>query len=170
MPTATQYLKNQIISSLKTHHLVVLFDPERHYSDIIQNLDLNGIPIHTYTGSFIELRKEIAGLMTGERPPDLLLYIPMAEKDTNNALIGFTKPGVTLQPGQHPWERNTRLSVIARQVLKNHLSEQEMSDIEAKIEAGKLTLSDIDIMAESVRPPLPEALTTIILDHNVVVT
>ncbi|WP_319580753.1 PglZ domain-containing protein [uncultured Methanospirillum sp.] len=161
MPTATQYLKNQIISSLKTHHLVVLFDPEKHYSDIIQNLDLNGIPIHTYTGSFIELRKEIAGLMTGERPPDLLLYIPMAEKDTNNALIAFTKPGVTLQPGQHPWERNTRLSVMARQVLKNHLSEQEMSDIEAKIEAGKLTLSDIDIMAESVRPSLPEALTLV---------
>lgn len=161
MPTATEYLKTQISSNLKTHHLVVLFDPENHYSDIIQNLDLNGIPIHTYTGSFIELRKEIAGLMTGERPPDLLLYIPMAEKDTDNALIGLTKPGVTLQPGQHPWERNTRLSVIARQVLKNHLSEEDLSDIEAKIETGKLTLSDIDAIAKSVRPPLPEALTLV---------
>ncbi|MDD1724527.1 MAG: hypothetical protein LUQ07_05310 [Methanospirillum sp.] len=73
MPTATEYLKNQITSSLKNHHLVVLFDPEKHYADIIKNLDLNGIPIHTYTRLFIELRKEIAGLMTGERPPDLLL-------------------------------------------------------------------------------------------------
>ncbi|MBN1167815.1 MAG: hypothetical protein JXA44_11890 [Methanospirillaceae archaeon] len=63
-----------------------------------------------------------------------MLYVPLAEKDTNIALIGFTKKGVTLRPGQHPWQRNTRLSVIAWQILKDYLSESKMSNIEAKIE------------------------------------
>lgn len=80
------------------------------------------------TGSIVLLMKHIyqtgtKGIMTVERPPILLLSIPIAENDTNNALISLTKPGVTLQPGQRPWERNTRLSVITRHILKDHLSE-----------------------------------------------
>ncbi|WP_181391326.1 hypothetical protein ACKUB1_13500 [Methanospirillum stamsii] len=58
--------------------------------------------MHTYTDSFIELRSKVAELMTGEKTPDLLFYIPLAEKDTHNALVGFTKAGVILQPEQHP--------------------------------------------------------------------
>lgn len=158
MTTATEYLKSQITTHIHDHHLVVLFDPEKQYQNIIETLSIPGVSVHSYTNSFIELRKEISDLMTGEHPPDLLLYIPVAEKNSQNALVGFTKAGVTLQPGQHPWQRNTRLSVIARHVLKEHLSEKELSDIETKIESGHLTLADIDHIAEQARPSPPEAL------------
>ncbi|NLW77693.1 MAG: PglZ domain-containing protein [Methanomicrobiales archaeon] len=161
MPTATEYLKNQIATHIHEHHLVVLFDPEKQYSHIIKDLNPPGVSVHTYTDSFIELRSEVAELMTGEKPPDLLLYIPLAEKDTHNALVGFTKAGVTLQPGQHPWQRNTRLSVIARQVLKEYLSDSELSDIENKIDAQQLTLADIDHMVSTIGPPVPEPLTLV---------
>jgi hypothetical protein len=166
MPTATEYLTNLITTQIHDRHLIVWFDPEKHYAHILQNLDLAGVSIHSYSGSFIELRNEVAGLMTAERPPDLLLYIPMEERKTSNALVAFTKSGVTLQPGQHPWQRNTRLSVIARQVLKDHLSDEELSAIEGKIEAGHLTLADIDHMTEMVLPSIPEALTLVYRTHS----
>lgn len=85
----------------------------------------------------------------------------MTEKDTTNTLVGFTKSGITIQPGQHPWQQNTCLSVIARLVLKDHLSEDELNNIEAKFDAGQLILADIDHMTEVIRPSVPEALTLV---------
>ena len=42
MPTATEYLKTQIATHIHEHHLVVLFDPEKQYSHIIDDVDLPG--------------------------------------------------------------------------------------------------------------------------------
>jgi hypothetical protein len=56
MTTATQYLINQITHHIHEHHLVVFFDPEKQYARIIEALNLPDVSIHTYTGSFIELR------------------------------------------------------------------------------------------------------------------
>ena len=86
--------------------------------------------------------------MVDEHPPNLLLYVPMEEKDTQYALVGFTKTGTVMKPGQSPWQRNTRLAVIARQSLKGILNEAEITDIEKKIENGSLSLQDLDNIAD----------------------
>ncbi|WP_281267996.1 hypothetical protein ACKUB1_13495 [Methanospirillum stamsii] len=42
MPTATEYLKTQIATHIHEYHFAVLFDPEKQYSHIIDDVDLPG--------------------------------------------------------------------------------------------------------------------------------
>ena len=73
-----------------------------------------------YKGSFIRLRWEIdqQGLMEGEQPPRLVVYVPMAQDQTHHALIELEAAGAIMQPGQQPPARNTRLALVARNALK----------------------------------------------------
>ena len=50
-------------------------------------------------------------------------------------------------PVSGPAQRNTRLSIIARNALKGVLGEGIASDVEKQVEAGKLTLADVNALA-----------------------
>lgn len=152
MGKVTDFLIEQVKKQIAENHIVVWFDEERdkpQYTEVIRNLEIPGATIISYDGSFLKMRHEASPLMVNEHPPNLLLYVPMGEKDTQHALVGFTKTGVVMKPGQSPWQRNTRLAVIARQSLKGTLSESEISDIEKKIENDSLSLQDLDSIAEN---------------------
>ena len=53
-----------------------------------------------------------------------------------------------MQPGQQPPSRNTRLSVVARNALKPILGEESAAEVEKQVEAGKLSLADLDALAD----------------------
>lgn len=53
-----------------------------------------------------------------------------------------------MKPGQQPPTRNTKLSIIARNALKPILGEETTATIEKQVEAGKLTLTDLNAIAE----------------------
>ncbi len=55
---------------------------------------------------------------------------------------------MVIKPGQQPPVRNTRLSIIARNVLKPILGEETAASIEKQVEAGKLSLTDLDALAD----------------------
>jgi len=55
---------------------------------------------------------------------------------------------VVIFPGAQPRPRNTRLSVIAKAALRGKMGDQELTLIEKQIEAGKLSLADLNRMAE----------------------
>lgn len=148
MGLVTDYLVKLIAKQVDDKGLVVWYDPERVYGCVVAELSLPNTTVARFDGSFLKLRKEIDHLMNGEYPPRLLVYVPLAQEKTSNALIELECAGVVMRPGQQPPSCNTRLSVVARNGLKPILGEDQVREIERQVEAGKLSLADLDALAE----------------------
>ena len=119
----TEHLIGLIEKQVDDNGLVVWYDPDAAYSEVVKALELPDTTVLRYEGSFIRLRWEIdqRGFMDGEEPPRLVIYVPMAQEETHHALIEFEAAGVVMQTGQQPPSRNTRLAVVARNALKDVL-------------------------------------------------
>ena len=63
-------------------------------------------------------------------------------------LIQLDSAGVIMQPRQQPPACNTRLSVVARNALQPLLGDEQVAEIERQVEAGKLTLADLNALAD----------------------
>jgi len=151
-----------IKKQVEKEHLVVWFDPEQHYSSVIESLKISDAIIEKFEGSFLKIRHDVSSLMRNDEPPNLLIYIPLAEEDTYDALAAFTAAGSVIKPGQNSIHLNSRLSVIAGRVLKNQgKDESEIREIEKKISSDLLTLADLDHMTGIVASPVSETLRLI---------
>lgn len=132
------------------HGLVVWYDSGGEYADVVSSLDLPNTRTVRYEGSFVRLRWEIdqQGLLDGESPPRLIVYVPASQEDTHHALVELEAAGVVIQPGQQPAARNTRLSIVARNALKGALGSEVASKIESQVDGGHLRLRDLDALAD----------------------
>ena len=148
MGTVSDYLREMIDKQVDQHSLVVWFDPDHHYQETIQQMSWPETTVALYDGSYFALRQAIESLLQGENPPRLVVYIPQAQEETDHALAELTAAGVVCKPGQQPPTRNTRLSLIARNALKPVLNEETAVAIEKQVEEGKLTLAELDSLAE----------------------
>lgn len=150
MGIVSEYLFNLIAKQVDDYGLVVWYDPDGVYAEAVDELDLPDTTILRYEGSFVRLRWEIdqKRLMGGEEPPRLVVYVPMAQDQTHHALIELEAAGVIMQPGQQPPPRNTRLAVVARNALKGVLGDETAANVEKQTEAGKLTLADLNALAD----------------------
>ncbi len=146
----TDHVVSLIAKQVDDHGLVVWYDPEGIYAQAVETVDLPDTTVLRYEGSFVDLRWQIdqKNLMDGEEPPRLVIYVPMAQDQTNHALIELETAGVVMQPGQQPPTRNTRLAVVARNALRGVLGEETAVDVEKQSEAGKLTLADLNALAD----------------------
>jgi hypothetical protein len=146
MGIVTDHLRTTIARQVADyeHHLLVWFDPEQHYVAFVQELSLPGVTIVRYEGSFFALRRAIDHLLNGDDPPHLLLYIPLAEEQTYDALVEIAATAAILKPGQGSAQRNTRLSVVARRALRTTLGDEKADEIARQVEAGRLNLADLD--------------------------
>jgi hypothetical protein len=144
----TNYLFQQIATQVEEHGLVVWYDPEQAYGAAVAELDLPNTTVTRYDGSFLKLRKEIDHLLNDGQPPRLVVYVPIERTETHSALIELDCAGVVMQPRQQPPACNTRLSVVARNALKPILGEDQVAEIERQVEAGKLSLDDLNALAE----------------------
>ncbi|NLY01638.1 MAG: PglZ domain-containing protein [Rhodopirellula sp.] len=145
----TDHLVKLVAEQVKLHGLVVWYDPGRVYEEAAKVLELPDTTVMRYEDSFFDLRWRIdqQGLMEGEEPPRLVIYVPVAQNQTYHALIEFEAAGVVMQPGQQPPARNTRLAVVARNALRSVLGEEAVVEVEKQVEAGRLTLADLDALA-----------------------
>ncbi len=163
MGQVRDYVRKMVKKQVKDNHLVVWFDPDEIYGDIVADLEIPEATIAQYQDSFFELRHDIAPLMTREDPPDLLIYVPLAEEETDKALIAYTSAGIVLKPGQTPWQRHTGLGVIANQALKEIIEDSaEREKIIKKVDGGELTLDDLDTLAERSRKTSHQKILTLI--------
>jgi len=113
------YMTSLLLEQVKKNHIVVWFDPDKWYSGMVESLDLPGVTVAQYQGSFFALRQKVEPLIGHEEPPDLVLYVPMAEEDSLNALAELSVAGIVMRPGQNPWQRNTRPSLVAKNAVIN---------------------------------------------------
>ncbi|GAC1467529.1 MAG: PglZ domain-containing protein [Isosphaeraceae bacterium] len=145
----TDQLRLLLKRQVEDHCLVVWYDPEGHYGQVATSLNLPGATVARYDGSFFKLRHEIAPLMNDMQPPRLVVYVPLDQTKTNHALIELEAAGVVVRPGQQPPQRNTRLSVLARNALTSILGEKIATEVEKQVEAGKLSLADVNKLANN---------------------
>ena len=82
-----------------------------------------------------------------ETPPRVLLYVPLDRAKTQHALIEAEAAGVVMEPGGSPWQRNTRLKVLAERVFKR-IAPDRAGAIAAEVEAGRRTLAELDWLAD----------------------
>ena len=82
-----------------------------------------------------------------ETPPRVLLYVPPDRTNTQHALIEAEVAGVVMEPGGSPWQRNTRLKVLAERVFKD-VAPDRANAIAAEVEAGRRTLAELDWLAD----------------------
>src|SRR4051794_3206461 len=120
----TDHLVGLIVKQVEDHGLVVWYDPEGHYREAVTSLRPSGTRMARYDGSFFRLRHEIDPLLNGLQPPRLVVYVPLDQADTDHALIELEAAGVVFQPGQQPPNRNTRLSLVARNALRPLLGDE----------------------------------------------
>lgn len=144
MGAVTDYLRSQIAKQIDDNGIVVWYDPEQNYTSTADSLDLPKTHFASYQGSFFTLRHQVDHLLDGPTPPRLLVYVPLEPADTAHALAELEAAGVIMKLGQQPPQRNTRLSVIARQALKPILGEETVETIVKQVEAGQLLLADLD--------------------------
>jgi len=125
----TEELVTLITKQIQDHGLVVWYDPEQAYGDIVDQLHLPETTILPYHGSFFALRHCLEPFLECvdedgtwhaqvDTPPRLLLYVPLDRAKTQHALIEAEAAGVVMEPGGSPWQRNTRLKVLAERVFK----------------------------------------------------
>ena len=148
MAVVTESLVQLIAKQVDEKGLVVWYDPEQAYGAAAAELSLPNTTVARYDGSFFKLRKEIDHLLNDGQPPRLVVYVPIERTETHSALIELDCAGVIMQPRQQPPACNTRLSVVARNALKPILGEDQVAEIERQVEAGKLSLADLNSLAE----------------------
>jgi hypothetical protein len=148
VPIVTEYLFQLIAKQVEDRGLIVWYDPERVYTQAAAELALPRAIIARYSDSFFRLRHEIDGLLNDGQPPRLVVYVPMSQGQTHSALIELEAAGVVMRPGQQPPHRNTKLAVVARNALRPILGDEQVAEIEKQVDAGKLSLADLNALAD----------------------
>lgn len=157
MGLVTEALFDLLRRQIELHGTVVWYDPQHSYLDVARRLPavaatkLAGADVHRYEPErgFFWLRKQLEPVWAGPiSPPRLLIYVPLLQDDTQEALIEFEVAGATLRPGQQPPEQNTALAAVARQALAPSLPAAALEKVVAQVEAGQLSLAELDDLAE----------------------
>ncbi len=146
MAVVTENLAQLIRKQVEENGLVVWYDPDGDYEAVASGMIVPEATLARYNGSFLQLRREIDPLLNDLHPPRLVVYVPMDQGATDHALIELEAAGVVMQPGQQPPVRNTRLSLVARNALKSIVGDANAAEVEKQVEAGKLTLADLDAL------------------------
>jgi hypothetical protein len=148
MPVVTDALVQLIARQVEEKRLVVWYDPEKAYANVAAELSIPKATVARYDGSFLRLRKAVDQLLDGSEAPRLVVYVPMERTESNSALIELDSAGIIMQPRQQPPAWNTRLSVVGRNALRPILGDDQVAEIERQAEAGKLSLADLDSLAD----------------------
>lgn len=144
----TDYLFQLIAKQVEARGLVVWYDPELAFASVASELKIPRTTVVHYGGSFFRLRREIDDLMNDSQPPRLVVYVPHERGRAHDALVELEAAGVVMQPGQQPPSCNTRLAVVARNALRPLLGDDQVGEIEKQVEASKLSLADLNVLAD----------------------
>ncbi len=158
MGKITDELLALISKQVQDHGIVVWYDPDGAYGDVVATLDFPATQVLRFESSFFELRSRLEPLLEFvtddgsfqpdfETPPQVVVYVPRDRVATEGALIEAEAAGVVLEPGASPWQRNTRLKVLAERVFKR-IAPDRAADVAADVAAGRRTLAELDWLAD----------------------
>jgi PglZ domain-containing protein len=172
MGIVTTALIALLTEHIDRHRVVVWFDPEKAYTLVARALAKpNALANTTFAAydskqGFLALRRSLESLWRNIEPPRLLIYVPLSSKDTENALAEYIVAGAHLEPGQ-PGRYNTRLAIVARHALENTLPATALEKILSDVKTGKLSLTEIESLAERGQESLMGALSLVFESGNI---
>jgi hypothetical protein len=148
MGIVSDAIRSLIARQVDDHGIVVWYDPERHYASLVPDLGLADASVVTYGGSFFALRHQVESLLAGPERPRLLVYVPLAPEQSEQALAELEAAGGAACPGgKPPRSCNSKLAIVARAGLRAANGMATAAALEKKIDAGELTLADLDELA-----------------------
>lgn len=158
MGKISDFINTLIEKQISEHGIVVWYDPESEYLQLLKDLKIDNTAILKYEDSFFRLRRAaepyLEYLDDRDRPVHdcsvphrLLVYVPRKRIETNNALIELECAGAVIEPGAGNPEQNTRLRVIAERVFKT-INPDKASEIGQQVDEGKYSFSDLDKIAD----------------------
>jgi hypothetical protein len=158
MGKISEYIAGLVAKQVKDNGIVVWYDPDQVYTGVIDKLTIPATTVLQYEDSFFGLRAQIEPFLEFidedgrprpecEVPPRLVVYVSKARSETDNALIETEQAGVVMEPGANPWQKNTRLRVIAEQVFKK-ITPDSVQEIRRQIDEGILSLDDLDRLSQ----------------------
>jgi hypothetical protein len=153
MSLVTETLLNLLRRQIDLHGVVVWYDPEQAYTGFVADLkadDFDGAAVYQYRPDrgFIWLRHDLEPHWQDSRPPRLLIYVPLAQAASQQALVEFEAAGVVVRPSIQPPEQNSALAVVARQALQQIFPPAAVAEMVAQVESGRLTLTELDRQTE----------------------
>ena len=160
MGKVSDHLRQLIEKQIKELGIVVWYDPDGSYRAFCDNMCVPKTKIFRWKDSFFRLRHEVDAFLEfideqgqpdpeGHVPAKLLVYIPKDRQSCQQALVELEAAGVVIEPGANPWQRNTRLRVIAEQVFRK-IAPDQAEKICEKVDKGLLTLEELDKLAQEV--------------------
>jgi hypothetical protein len=160
MGKISEHLYGLLQKLLKDCGIVVWYDPDGVYGRFMETLSMPDTRIFQWKDSFFRLRYEVDDFLEfideqgrpdpeSHVPPTLLVYIPKERQQSRQALVELEAAGVVMEPGANPWQRNTRLRVIAEYVFRKIAPDQTES-ICKQVEDGLLSLEELDRLSMEV--------------------
>ena len=166
MGAVSECLREMIVRQVEENGIVVWFDPDGFWKELASSLQIDGAHVAVYNGSFFAMRREVDSLLSGETKPRLVVYVDKDEVDTDHALIELTESGAVMRPAHPSKTRNTRPRYVAQRALSGNLSEEALAETLKQVDAGKLTLRELDEREESDTSAASVVITTIFGSGN----
>lgn len=148
------YIAGQIAEKLKERHVVVLYDKKEELRPFFDELTSEPATkalvsvrvayrtpkLCIYDGSFLQVRFLVEPLTSGERPEDVLIYVPGVERDEKSSmLMELEKAGYPyLVP---PLKRIAR-NVLRKRFLDAHIDEMLKSDALRYVDYARMSKDD----------------------------
>jgi len=156
MGIVTDKLIALVRAQIHKHGTVVWYDPNGAYAEVVSGLAADQVGAETIFRydpheGFFHLRHELEPYWQSldlNVAPRLLIYIPLAQANVHHALIEYEMGGTIMQPGQLPPECNSDLSAVARAALEPIFPDARLAHLVGEIVAGKLSLAELDQIAE----------------------
>jgi hypothetical protein len=119
MSVMREYLVAELARKLSQKGVVIWNDAEREYATVASSLCPTDVRFFAYEGSWYSLRRQVEPLLAGDGPPRILIYASArAPKEDPLEELRAAGGSYTL-----------RLSTLAKNALKGHLSEQRLTQI-----------------------------------------
>ncbi|MEO8285040.1 MAG: PglZ domain-containing protein [Chloroflexota bacterium] len=161
MGPVSECLREMVARQVDENGIVVWYDPGGFWRELAASLDFPNTQVALYNGSFFAVRREVDPLLSGENKPRLVVYVDMDEADTDHALIELMVSGVTMKPGHPSKTRNTRPRYVAQRAFSGKLSDESLEETLKQVDAGKLSLRELDEREESDSSAASVVITTI---------
>lgn len=150
MDRVSEFIRTErLLKNLQDRRIVVWYDGEKAYENLLKDLSLEGVEVFRYAGSYFRLRHELEPFLEDPEMGMVLAYVPVLRRDTMAALIEADLTGTRLEPGHPDIRCNTSLSVVAREALRGVVGEEALDQYCRRAQGGELCLKDLD----RIKPP-----------------
>jgi len=143
-------LRDMIKSKLKEYGIVIWYDAESIYKEIVSQSDFIDVPVIKYEGSYYEVRFKGEEYFNGEGKKDILIYIERPIDTVNFPLAELEKAGCILEPTA-PLDRNINFTTVVKKALSNKVPSGLIADICKRIEEETISIDEIEEIAEKTK-------------------